>query len=91
MDALKLREEVSKPGLLQAVRGVFDPVVGRKFSIGACLISRGGGTNGIRISGKGSWSLRMSCNRLIYGKIFGSFGILQKNTYVSAWVMAIYA
>ena len=47
--------------------------------------------NGIRISGKGSWSLRMSCNRLIYGKIFGSVGILQKNTYVSAWVMAIYA
>ena len=40
--------------------------------------------NGIRISGKGSWSLRMSCNRLIYGKIFGSFGVLQKNTYVSA-------
>ena len=52
-------------------------------------ISRGG--NGIRISGKGSWSLRMSCNRLIYGKIFGSVGILQKNTCVSAWVMAIYA
>ena len=40
--------------------------------------------NGIRINGKGSWSLRMSCNRLIYGNIFGSFGVLQKNTYVSA-------
>ncbi len=40
--------------------------------------------NGIRISGKGSWSLRMSCNRLIYGNIFGSFGVLQKNTCVSA-------
>ncbi len=43
MDALKLREEVSKPGLLQAVRAVFDPVVdpvaGRKFAIGACLMS----------------------------------------------------
>ncbi len=39
MDALKLRKEVSKPGLLQAVRGVFDPVVGRKFSIGTCLMS----------------------------------------------------
>ena len=35
--------------------------------------------NGIRISGKGSWSLRMSCNRLIYGTIFGFFGILQKH------------
>ena len=43
-------------------------------------------SNGIRISGKGSWSLRMSYNRLIYGNIFGSFGVLQKNTYVSAWV-----
>ncbi len=47
--------------------------------------------NGIRISGKGSRSLRMLCNRLIYGNIFGFFGILQKNTCVSAWVMAIYA
>ena len=27
MDTLKLRKEVSKPVLLQAVRGVFDPVV----------------------------------------------------------------
>ena len=44
MDALKLHKEMSKPGLLQAVRAVFDQVVnplsGRKFSIGACLMSR---------------------------------------------------
>ena len=37
-----------------------------------------GRDNGIRISGKGFWSLRMSCNRLIYGNIFDFFGILQK-------------
>ncbi len=41
MDALKLRKEVSKPGLLQVVRAVFDTVSGRKFSIGACLMSGG--------------------------------------------------
>ncbi len=50
MDALKLRKEVSKPGLLQAARAVFDPVVapvsGRKFSIGACLMSGAGGVSG---------------------------------------------
>ncbi len=39
MGALKLRKEVSKPGLLQAVRAVVDPVAGRKFAIGACLMS----------------------------------------------------
>ena len=43
MDALKLRKDVNKAGLLQAVRTVFDqvadPVSDRKFSIGACLMS----------------------------------------------------
>ncbi len=42
-----------------------------------CAAGAGAG-NGIRISGKGSWSLRMSCNRLIYGNIFGAFEVLQK-------------
>ena len=43
MDALELRKDVSKPGLLRVVREVFDAVVeevcGRKFSTGDCLIS----------------------------------------------------
>ena len=43
MDALKLRKDVSKPGLLRVVREVFDAVVeevcGRKFSTGDCLMS----------------------------------------------------
>ena len=39
MGALKLCKEVSKPGLLQAVRAVVDPVAGRKFAIGTCLMS----------------------------------------------------
>ena len=43
MGALKLRKDVSKPGLLRGVRQVFDqvvdPVSGRQFSIGACLMS----------------------------------------------------
>ncbi len=41
MDALKLRKDMSKPGLPRVVRKVFDqvvdPVSGREFSIGACL------------------------------------------------------
>ena len=43
MGALKLRKDVSKPGLLRVVRGVFEAVVeevcGRKFSTGDCLMS----------------------------------------------------
>ena len=43
MGALKLRKDVSKPGLLRVVRQVFDqvvdPVSGREFSIGTCLMS----------------------------------------------------
>ena len=43
MGALKLRKDVSKPGLLRVVRGVFEVVVeevcGRKFSTGDCLMS----------------------------------------------------
>ncbi len=43
MDALELRKDVSKPGLLRVVREVFDAVVeevcGRKFSTGDCLMS----------------------------------------------------
>ncbi len=52
MGALKLRKDVSKPGLLRGVRQVFDqvvdPVSGREFSIGACLMSGGPG----RVSGE---------------------------------------
>ena len=43
MGALKLRKDVSKPGLLRVVREVFEAVVekvcGRKFSTGDCLMS----------------------------------------------------
>ena len=43
MGALKLRKDVSKPGLLRVVRGVFEGVVEevcrRKFSTGDCLMS----------------------------------------------------
>ena len=43
MGALKLRKDVSKPGLLRVVREVFEGVVekvcGRKFSTGDCLMS----------------------------------------------------
>ena len=43
MGALKLRKDVSKPGLLRVVRQVFDqvvdPVSGRQFSIGTCPMS----------------------------------------------------
>ena len=45
MDALKLRKDVSKPGLLRVVREVFDAVVEevcrRKFSTGDCLMMSG--------------------------------------------------
>ncbi len=51
MGALKLRKDVSKPGLLRVVREVFEAVVekvcGRKFSTGDCLMSgRPGGVSG---------------------------------------------
>ena len=43
MGALKLRKDVSKPGVLRVVREVFEAVVekvcGRKFSTGDCLMS----------------------------------------------------
>ncbi len=43
MGALKLRKDVSKPGLLRVVREVFEEVVeevcGREFSTGDCLMS----------------------------------------------------
>ncbi len=43
MGALKLRKDVSKPGLLRVVREVFEAVVeevcGRKFSTSDCLMS----------------------------------------------------
>ena len=40
MKALKLRKDMSKPGLLREVFDlVVDPVSGREFSIGACLMS----------------------------------------------------
>ena len=50
-----------------------------------------GGCDGMRMNGKGFWSLRMSCHRLIYGNISIFFGGSSKNTCVLAWVMAIYA
>ncbi len=39
MGALKLRKEVSKPGLLQAVRAVFDPV---RLPVGSLPLEHGG-------------------------------------------------
>ena len=43
MGTLKLRKDVSKPGWLRVVRGVFEGIVeevcGRKFSTGDCLMS----------------------------------------------------
>ena len=45
-----------------------------EFSGGAIT----GNGNGIWISGKGFWSLRMSRNRLIYGNIFVLLGFFKK-------------
>ena len=61
MEALKLRKDVSKPGLLRGVREVFDAVVeevgGRKFSTGDSRMSAAGGVSGAARLAVAAWSI----------------------------------
>ncbi len=74
---------IARPWVLVLTRPEHAPRLSGGFAPGGC--------DGMRMNGKGSRSLRMSCHRLIYGNIFDFLGVLQKNTYVLAWVMAVYA
>ncbi len=61
MDALKLRKDVSKPGLLRGGREVFDAVVeevgGRKFSTSDSRMSGAGGVSGAARLAVAAWSI----------------------------------